>query len=62
MQDTMTRRRPLVGAEDDSLFSADQVHWVGPWRRASITVAEVEEIQRRTAQVAAANGRAGVQA
>ncbi|MBC9730147.1 hypothetical protein [Streptomyces sp. TRM68367] len=42
--------RPLVSAEDDPLFSADRVHCpAGMRRRATITVGEVEEIQRRAA-------------
>ncbi|MEW2623626.1 hypothetical protein [Streptomyces sp. NPDC048106] len=41
--------RPLVSAEDDPLFDADHQRWVGPERRATITVGEVEEIQGRAA-------------
>ncbi|MER6123043.1 hypothetical protein ABT173_10235 [Streptomyces sp. NPDC001795] len=41
--------RPLVSAEDDPLFSADALTRSGPQRRATITVGEVEEIQRRAA-------------
>lgn len=40
--------RPLVSADDDPLFSADRVHHPADVRRrASITVAEVEEIAAR---------------
>jgi len=44
--------RPLVSAEDDPLFSADDAHCPsGARRRASITVGQVEQIARRRAEV-----------
>lgn len=65
MQNSMTRAeserstpRPLVSAVNDPLFSADHVHCpAGMRRRATITVGEVEEIQRRPAMA-----KAGVKA
>ncbi|MDQ1051951.1 hypothetical protein QFZ76_010276 [Streptomyces sp. V4I2] len=59
MHNSMTRpgsqpgaTRPLVAREDDPLFDADHSRCSGPLRRASITVADVEEIARRADEAA----------